>query len=434
MDPKLAEAIGLLRHQIISPVLMESAPAQMTYFNSLSQREFDIPGRGLRRFTPGTMKAWLYRYRKNGFQALLPKTRTDRGGFRKLTPEMKEAIIRLRGEHLESSCTKFYERCLREKVLGDPPICREVLRRYLKSKNLYQTRTATPRKRYEMSYFGELWVGDFMHGPLVREQPGKGRHRKAILLAIIDDHSRMIVGSLFGFLENTKLLEVVFKDAILNHGLPDRFYCDNGPAFVSQYLARTCATLNIALVHSKPYDSPSRGKIERFFRNVRESFLAENGLTGEKPLDIDLKELNTRFAQWLRQSYHHAHHRGIDARPIDRYQTSVRQYPRRRVSEDSLDEMFLVSCNRTVAKDSTVSLHGVDYEVPPQYIGKRVELKFSQDHPGEIFLYDNGQRQAKVLPVDAVMNGKLPYRPQPRISDVALHAVANPKQNKQEEK
>ena len=54
------------------------------------------------------------------------------------------------------------------------------------------------------------------------------RRKKAILLAIIDDHTRMIVGAQFGFFENTKLIEWVFKDAILAHGLPDRLYCDNG--------------------------------------------------------------------------------------------------------------------------------------------------------------------------------------------------------------
>jgi hypothetical protein len=264
-----------------------------------------------------------------------------------------------------------------------------------------------------------------MHGPLILE--GK-RHRKAILLAIIDDHTRMIVGACFGLMENTKCLELVFKDAILSHGLPDRLYVDNGPSFSSQYLATTCASLGIGLVHSKPYDSPSRGKIERYFRTVREGFLAELGLNpshDERPAqaEFDLKTLNELFARWLREKYHHAYHRGIDARPVDRYQRSITQYPRKRVSEDQLDDFFLMSCERTVAKDSTVSFHATDYEVPPQYIGKRVELKYAQDRPGEVFLYENGLRITKITPVDAVLNGKRPYTPTPRISDVALHEV-----------
>jgi hypothetical protein len=129
MDPKLAEAIGLLRHQIISPVLMDTSSAQLAYFRLMSEREFDVPGKGARRFTPTTMKAWLYRYRKNGFAGITPKVRKDQGGFRVISNAMKEKIKQLRQESLEQSCVKFYDRCLREEALGEPPMCMETLRR-----------------------------------------------------------------------------------------------------------------------------------------------------------------------------------------------------------------------------------------------------------------------------------------------------------------
>ena len=109
-------------------------------------------------------------------------------------------------------------------------------------------------------------------------------------------------------------------------------------------------------------------------------------------------------------------------RPIDRYQISIRDYPRKRVDEESLEEHFLVTTHRSVGKDSTVSLNTVTFEVPPQYIGRRVELKFSQDRPGDVFLYDNDRRVTKITPVDAQLNGQI-YKPSPRISDIALHKV-----------
>jgi putative transposase len=417
MDPKLAELIGLLRHSIISPVLMEKGKAQREYFTQISEREFDVPGKGLRRFTPTTMKAWLYRYRKQGFSGLVPKTRKDLGKCRVFSEEIRMAIKKLREQNLERSSVKFYDLCLKENLLGNPPVCLETLRRFLRSEKLYVSKVAVARKKFEMSYFGELWTCDFMHGPRVLEQQGGKKRRKAILLAIIDDYSRMIVGGQFGFLENTRLIELVFKEALLTHGFPDRLYCDNGAAFSSQYLDRVCAHLGIGLVHSKPYDSPSRGKIERFFRTVREDFLIDFPETWEG----DLKQLNDAFSQWLRNHYHHAHHRGIDTRPIDRYQISTRQYPRKRIDEESLDEFFLVTVERTVAKDCTLSLNSVLFEVPAQYVGKRVEIKFSQEHPGEVYLYDNGIRVQRIQPVDVRLNGKVYYSPQPRISDVALH-------------
>lgn len=110
-------------------------------------------------------------------------------------------------------------------------------------------------------------------------------------------------------------------------------------------------------------------------------------------------------------------------RPIDRYQISVRNYPRKRVEEELLEEHFLVSTHRSVGKDSTVSLNTVDFEVPPSFIGQRVELKYSQERPGDVFLYDNGVRVTKITPVNSQLNGQI-YKPGPRISDVALHAAA----------
>ena len=52
-------------------------------------------------------------------------------------------------------------------------------------------------------------------------------------------------------------------------------YVDNGAAYVASPLLRTCAVLGVRLVHSKPRRPEGRGKIERFFRTVRDQFLVE---------------------------------------------------------------------------------------------------------------------------------------------------------------
>lgn len=232
MDKEKREAIAILRHQIISPVLMDSGRSQMAYFRQVSGAQFEVPGRGLRQFHASTMKGWLNGYKKHGFTALLPKIRRDAGNFRRFSPEEFDAIKRLREEHLDVSVVKFYERALSEGKLGNPPMCQETLRRFLKSKKLYNKREPKARKRFEMGRFGELWTGDFMHGPQVLEAPLGKKKRKAILLAIIDDHSRLVVGAEFGFFENTRLIEQVFKDSILTYGLPDRLYVDYVPGHI----------------------------------------------------------------------------------------------------------------------------------------------------------------------------------------------------------
>ena len=416
MDPKLRDSIGLLRHRIISPVLMESGREQMTYFRGIQTQSFDVPGSGQKYFKPATMKGWLHRYRKHGFAGLVPRERSDLGKFRKIPHDMRGALICLRKDHLDLSVVKFHERARKQSLLGDPPICTATLARFLKSENLFEEKNPTPRKRFEMSRFGELWTGDFMHGPHVMERAGSKRMCKAILLAIIDDHSRLIVGARFGAQETNLPIERVFQDAILQYGIPDRLYVDNGPSFSSSYLAQVCAHLGIGLVHSKPYDSPSRGKIERFFRTVRESFLVD--LAADTSLTLE--SLNEHFSFWLREAYHHRHHAGIDSRPLDRYQISVTQFPRKRASEERLAEFFMNRLERKVKNDSTISINGIIYEVPARLIAKTIELRHSHESPRELYLYEKEERVQRILPVDSRANAKT-YQPKPRESVIPFH-------------
>lgn len=418
MEDKIREAVGLLRHRIISPVLMDSGRSQMEYFRNIEKQDFDVPGQGLKRFRASTMKGWLNRYKRDGFRALMPKPRGDAGGYRKCSDSMRENIRKLRQDNISLSVIKFYDKCIEEKILGMPPLCLATVRRFLKQENLYPEKNLKARKRYEMARFGQLWIGDYMHGPRVLSG-SSGKRKKAILMAIIDDHSRMIVEAQFGFGENTLLLETVFKEAILKFGLPERLYVDNGPSFSSQYLARVCANLEIGLVHSKPYDSPSRGKIERFFRTVRSSFLS---IWDEASQQLTLENLNDLFSKWLRDEYHHKHHQGIDMRPVDRYQTSLAYYPLRRVDEETLEEFFLVSDERTVNRDSTIKYNGHVYEVPSQLTGRRIEIRYNQENPSDVYYYENGIRQQKLHVVDAYANAR-EYRPSERESHISLQGA-----------
>ena len=58
---------------------------------------------------------------------------------------------------------------------------------------------------------------------------------------------------------------------------PPGLYLDNGSPFVDAWLLRGCAVLGIKLIHSRPGKPEGRGKIERFFRTVRDQFLVEVG-------------------------------------------------------------------------------------------------------------------------------------------------------------
>jgi hypothetical protein len=112
MDKEMREAIALLRHRIISPVLMDTGRAQMDYFRVLESRSFEVPGHGTQSFKASTMKGWLHRYRKHGFAGLMPQVRADLGQFRTIPDQLSKNILSFRADHPDLSISKFYQRCI----------------------------------------------------------------------------------------------------------------------------------------------------------------------------------------------------------------------------------------------------------------------------------------------------------------------------------
>lgn len=411
MNKETREQIALMRFRLISPVLAEPGRVQNEYFRAQADQEHDFPHYGRRRVKLSTLKLWLRQFRQGGFEALKPKSRADSGRPRRLDDKAIAAIEGKRKAFPHWTARTLYDDLCQQRQLGEPPVCYNTLLRTLKSNGLMgkAARTDT-RKRFEQPEVNELWLCDFMHGPTVRV--GK-RTAKAILCAIIDDHSRMIVGHAFSPHETVSSLVIVLKEALMAHGLCKRLYVDNGAAFSADLLLKSCAQAGISLIHSKPYDSPSRGKIERFFRTVRTRFIP--GLAS----DIAIEELGEAFGLWLAEDYHHRVHSGIEQRPIDRYHASVHRVAIKRLSATELDEIFLMRHERIVGNDATVSFKGKIYEVPAAYIRQRVELRHPVDDSAELALYDNGARIAALKLVDVRENART-FRPATANTDVSF--------------
>ncbi len=216
--------------------------------------------------------------------------------------------------------------------------------------------------RFEADAPNQRWTGDALHGPTVNG-------RKAILCAFIDDHSRLLTGYRWARREDTVRLEAALRSGLAARGIPASIYVDNGSAFVDKQLLRACASLGIRLVHSRPGQPEGRGKIERFFRTVREQFLVEIGSGRE--LD-NLVQLNTLFTAWVETVYHRRDHSETEQTPWDRWSTITPILP----TPAQLREAFLWSEWRTVTKTATVSLHSNTYEVDTALVSRKVELVF----------------------------------------------------------
>jgi len=213
-----------------------------------------------------------------------------------------------------------------------------------------------------------------MHGPRLLV-PGRSEGPKTYLYAFLDDASRMSPYSAFYPVENAACFQEAFKQALLRRGIPRRLYVDNGATFKTHHLQVICATLNIALIHSRPHKPRGRGKNERFFRTVRSAFLPH--LTQD--MLSDHASLNRVFWAWLEGEYHQTPHRGLDDRtPLDRFmedQALVRPAP------EDLEQLMRMKVTRRVGRDRTVRLDGRLYEAPDGYAGQQVEVLYDPYDP-----------------------------------------------------
>ncbi|MCI0605347.1 DDE-type integrase/transposase/recombinase [bacterium] len=389
MEKKLAELIALFRYKIIAAAL-EKGIRQKEYFARQAEKTWDVPGYGTKHYTVSAFKSWLADYRAGGFEALFPSTRNDTGTSRKITPELAKVIGESAADFTGARLSVFYRFLDSQGIINPPYVSESALRRFASARHLLKrTAETVPRKKYEKEHINELWISDTMHGPHLSDSKKK---RKSYLIAIIDDHSRMIVASGWFFAENTLALETVLKEAIRRFGLPEIFYCDNGSIFSSQSLQLSCARLGIVLRHSKPYDSPSRGKIERMWRRVRDQFLSTLPAAGP----IGIQQINDLFAGWLESDYHKSFHHGIEARPIDRWLADAKVTRIRKLSDEELDWAFYQSFERKVKNDSTVALDGKLWEAPARYIGKKIEVRHPTGSPERLYLFEDGKLVLKL--------------------------------------
>jgi transposase InsO family protein len=366
---------GLWRFGIISPLLhrTEDAPPMSAQINELSQRIFYTPDGTEKRLCPGTIRDWLSRYRLCGIDGLRNKKRKNRGSTM-IPAALQLAIVDLRKSRQEWTVKRLL-RTLREQGLwnGHKP-GRSALYRFTSANGLNRAATKAPTavRTFEFPFFGDLWSADFLHGPMVR----CGTYAdKTYLNAIIDDASRYVVAARFHLAEGTRSLLDDLMLAIRRFGVPKRLYTDNGAAFRSHHLRIVAARLSISLPHTPPYTPRGRGKIERFFRSVRDGFL-----TGRERTSLD--KLNADFAAWLNQ-YHHTTHRILGMTPLERKLKDTGEPLKQIAPTQNINDIFRMEQMKRVGSDGCVRMFNKRFEVTGEVPGTIIPvyyLPWDQDY------------------------------------------------------
>lgn len=251
-------------------------------------------------------QTWRLRYKKHGFTAICPKERSDKGKTRKVSPEqLLEAIEQVkpffRGGHF--NLAELYRRCIEKGLLRREQVAPNTFRRLVKELELLKPdKDATHKLRlaFAKRHANEAWQSDTLFGP--RVSTSGGRFVQSKLIAFIDDASRVCCHGQFFAEENSPAFKTALKRAFYKRGLPQMLYVDNGSIYSSAELSAICARLGVRLCHTPVRDGAAKGKVERFFRTVRDQFLI-------RQLDLSsIDVLNEQFIAWAEDEYNHRHH------------------------------------------------------------------------------------------------------------------------------
>ena len=195
---------------------------------SLAARLHAHPSGELRSVGRSTLDDWIRAYRTGGFEALAPRQRAS-------VPRTPRALLEqaetLRRENPQRTAAQI-QRIIAAANGGVGP-SQSTVERHLRRQGLTRAALTGERQafgRFEASVPNERWIADCLHGPMIEG-------RRAILFAVLDDHSRAVVGARFAHAESTVRLEGVLRSAFQARGLCDRLYVDNGAPYASRQLA-----------------------------------------------------------------------------------------------------------------------------------------------------------------------------------------------------
>ena len=272
---------GRTRHERVRNV------AQMTFLDEEGDPH---------RFTWRTIQTWYYNYKNHGVTGMTNTTRADKGSTRKVTPEEVLEAINAALPHFQKkkkpNKSALYRFCVEKGLLRADQIARTTFCRMVKEYDLLKDDVGENKRRlaFSMRHANQLWQADTMFGPHVQR-------RQAKLIAFIDDASRVLCHGEFFLEENTDSMVQCLRAAFYKRGVPEQLLVDNGSIYCSQEITLICARVGCILRHTAVRDAAAKGKIERFFRRVRDQFLV-------RKLDLSsLEELNKQFTHWVERDY-----------------------------------------------------------------------------------------------------------------------------------
>ena len=371
----------------------------------VSQMTFTDEDGHRRQFTWRTIQTWYSRFKKHGVTQMENKPRSDKGKVRKVVLEdvleaIRKVLPKLQGR--TPSRSMLYRLCIEEGLLTRSQIADTTFRRMVKRYELLKPDAECSSKirlAFSKAHANEMWQADTLIGPYLQHE---GTQVQSRLIAFLDDASRVCCHGQFFPTENVDTLIEALRAAFYKRGVPQSLYVDNGSIYSSKEIIQICARVGCLLHHTPVRDGAAKGKIERFFRTVREQFLC-------RQLDLSsLETLNRQFIHWVEEQYNAQKHSVLEMTPLDRFALDrgrVRYLP----PNEANDEMFFVEEDRAVRADNTFSFKSIRFEAPRHLPDRTIQIRFERKRPTHrVIVFYKGERMGEAKPLNTVANDRKP--------------------------
>lgn len=381
------------------------------------------------RFALSTIQRWYYQARagEDPVGALRRRPRRDSGANRAVATELAAALRAQHAAHPSWSVKLHLDNLAvvaAEHPTWGPAPSYATLRRYMLAKGLlrrrripagerqrraHEHRPAREVRSYEAEYVGGLWHLDFHHASR-KILDASGEWVRPILLAILDDRSRLICHAQWYLAETAQSLVHGLNQAFLKRGLPRALLHDNGGAMLAGETVQGLQRLSILQQTTLPYSPHQNGKQEVFWAQVEGRLLAM--LEGQEQISLAL--LNQATLAWVEGEYHRTVHSETGQTPLQRWldgPTVGRPCP----DVEDLRLAFTAALSRTQRRsDGTISLAGTRFEIPAHLRHLRqIQIRYAAWDLRHVWLMDEraGLAVQRLFPLDRARNAEGVRRP-----------------------
>ena len=385
MDDNKKQAVALMRYSAISPAItgaLDNYGSLNACFREISARGIKAPDGSIRHYAVTTMEKWYAAYKKHGFDALVPTSRSDCGTSRKIDDALEEEIRYLKHTYPRLSAAAIYRQLQDKGSIRKGELSEATILRFINQMSLREQLTNNQDlRRYERPHINEVWCGDSSVGPYLKTSDGK-KH-KVYVMALIDDASRFIVGVDVFFNDTFLNLMSVIRSAVAKFGVPKIFNFDNGSAYRNKQMELLAARIGSAINYCRPYSPVQKAKIERWFRTLKDQWMAALDMRDFGSLD----ELRGSLQTYVHM-YNQSPHASLSgSSPQERFFSEPELI--RRIPEEQIEKSFLLEIERRVSADSVIVIDHVEYEVDYRFARQRITLRYSPDM-SEIYVVEAG--------------------------------------------